>query len=141
MLPRLLGALALACLLAAPAAAQRSESRAELRSLVATINAKLVRWVHKTGKCGGAAERLATFYWQGRRTANGEHFNPDGLTAAHRTLPFGTVLYVSNPLTGAGVNVRVNDRGPATIAWIDLSRGAARALGLRQSSFICVTGG
>jgi hypothetical protein len=49
---------------------------------------------------------------RGNRTASGEKFNPDGLTAAHKTLPFGTCLVVGNPRNGKSVNVRVNDRGP-----------------------------
>ncbi len=78
------------------------------------------------------AERgLASWYAQGHRTANGEYFNPDGLTAAHRTLPFGTVLCVSDPKSGRMVKVRVTDRGPfIKKRQIDLSRGAARALGM-----------
>jgi rare lipoprotein A len=66
-------------------------------------------------------------------TANGERFNKWGLTAAHRTLPLGTRLLLSHG--GRSVVVRVNDRGPA--AWtgrsLDVSRGAATALGLIQS--------
>ncbi|SRR5579885_772605 len=111
------------------------------RELVALINAKLARWVHPTGQCGfGSTERLATFYWQGTRTASGERFDAHGLTAAHRTLPFGTQLHVRNPHNGRAVTVRINDRGPATNAWIDLSLGAAQALGLKQSSYVCVDG-
>ena len=64
----------------------------------------------------------------GRVTANGERWNPNGLTAAHRRYPFGTRLLVA--ANGRSVVVRVNDRGPA--AWtgrcLDLSKGAARAL-------------
>jgi len=73
---------------------------------------------------------LASWYARGHRTANGERFRPDGLTAAHRTLPFGTRLRVR--WHGRTVVVRVNDRGPArsTGRCIDLSRGSARALGM-----------
>jgi len=109
-------------------------------SLVALINSKLRRWVHPTGKCNGR-ELLATFYWQGSRTATGERFNPDGHTVAVKArsgIPFGSHLTVTNPHNGRSVVVRVNDRGPATIADIDLSRGAARALGMSQSSYVCV---
>lgn len=75
-----------------------------------------------------AASMLASFYWHGERTANGERFNPDGLTAAHRTLPFGTRLKVC--YRGC-VTVRVNDRGPFVGGReLDLSRGAARAIGM-----------
>lgn len=76
---------------------------------------------------------LASWYGGGERlnrhTASGEVFRPSGLTAAHRTLPLGTLLEVS--YQGRTVVVRVNDRGPA--AWtgrsLDLSRGAASRLG------------
>lgn len=68
-------------------------------------------------------------YESGRATASGERFQPESLTAAHRTLPFGARLQVSH--AGRSIVVRVNDRGPA--AWtgrcIDLSQAAARALG------------
>src|SRR5215813_1285086 len=61
---------------------------------------------------------------RGNRTASGEKFNPDGLTAAHRTLPFGTCLVVGNPHNGKSVNVRVNDRGPfAKDRVLDLAAG------------------
>ena len=60
------------------------------------------------------------------RTASGEKFNPHGLTAAHRTLPFGTCLVVGNPRNGKSVNVRVNDRGPFVKDRVpDLAAGAA----------------
>src|SRR5262245_16088303 len=64
-----------------------------------------------------AAETVATWYGQahaGKRTESGETFNPDGLTAAHRSLPFGTCLHISNPKSGRSVSVRVNDRGSFT---------------------------
>lgn len=79
----------------------------------------------------------ATWYGnelRGNRTASGEVFNPNGLTAAHRTLPFGTCLLVKNPRTGKSVKVRVNDRGPFTKGLsLDLSAGAARAIGMRST--------
>ncbi len=79
----------------------------------------------------------ATWYGnelRGNRTASGEVFNPDGLTAAHSSLPFGTCLHVSNPKTGKSVKVRVTDRGPFTKGMtLDLSAGAARAIGMRST--------
>jgi rare lipoprotein A len=70
----------------------------------------------------------------GPLTANGERYNPGGLTAAHRTLPFGTRVRVTSPSTGRSVVVRINDRGPyAGNRVIDLSVGAARAIGLTSS--------
>lgn len=69
----------------------------------------------------------------GRPTANGERFNPSALTAAHRTLPFGTRLKVTNPRNGRSVVVRINDRGPFHgNRLIDLSQEAARQIGLIQ---------
>jgi rare lipoprotein A len=67
-------------------------------------------------------------------------FKPDGLTAAHRTLPFGTRIRVSNPRNGRSVIVRINDRntGPKDIA-IDLSRGAARQLGIAGIGTVAMT--
>jgi murein L,D-transpeptidase YcbB/YkuD len=79
----------------------------------------------------------ATWYgneFRGSRTASGEVFNPDGLTAAHKSLPFGTCLEVGNPRTRKTVIVRVNDRGPFTEGMtLDLSAGAARAIGMRST--------
>jgi murein L,D-transpeptidase YcbB/YkuD len=79
----------------------------------------------------------ATWYGnelRGNRTASGERFNPDGLTAAHRSLPFGTCLVVGNPKTGKTIMVRVNDRGPFTRGvTLDLSAGAARAIGMHST--------
>jgi rare lipoprotein A len=70
----------------------------------------------------------------GPKTANGEMYNPGGLTAAHRTLPFGTRVRVTSSRTGKSVVVRINDRGPFIGGRIiDLSTGAARAIGLTQT--------
>ena len=70
----------------------------------------------------------ASWYQSGSRTANGERFKPDGLTAAHRTLPFGTRLHLTHK--NSSVIVRINDRGPfVRNKQLDLSRGAARKLG------------
>lgn len=75
----------------------------------------------------------ASFYGNelaGRKTASGEKFNPGGLTAAHRSLPFGTRLKLTNVQNGRSVVVRVNDRGPFVRGRVlDVSKGAAVALG------------
>jgi rare lipoprotein A len=66
----------------------------------------------------------------GSHTASGEHFNPAALTAAHRSLPFGTMVRVTNRNGGRSVVVRINDRGPFVRGRIiDLTPAAARALG------------
>lgn len=77
---------------------------------------------------------VASFYgrrFHGRRTANGERFNMNAMTAAHKTLPFGTKVRVTNPRNGKSVVVRINDRGPFVRGrTIDVSRAAARELGM-----------
>ena len=77
---------------------------------------------------------VASYYGKelaGNRTASGERFDPNGLTAAHRSLPLGTKLRVTNLSNGEDVIVRVNDRGPfAKSRLIDLSLGAARDIGM-----------
>ena len=69
--------------------------------------------------------------FHGKRTANGERLNTHALTAAHKSLPFGTQLGVTNERTGKSVVVRINDRGPyARGRVIDLSKAAADAVGI-----------
>jgi peptidoglycan lytic transglycosylase len=87
---------------------------------------------------------LATWYGgklAGRKTASGERFDPSQMTAAHRTLPFGTRVEVTRADTGKSVIVRINDRGPfgdgARI--IDLSREAAEKLGVVRMGVARVT--
>lgn len=79
----------------------------------------------------------ASYYgadFAGRRTASGERFDPQALTAAHPDLPFGTRLRVTNLENGRSVMVRINDRGPfAGGRIVDLSWGAARELGMLRS--------
>lgn len=77
---------------------------------------------------------MASYYKSGKVTANGERFNPHGLTAAHRTLKFGTKVRVTNLKTGKSVIVRINDRGPFIRGRIiDLALGAAKVVGLNRS--------
>ena len=78
-----------------------------------------------------ASNGLASFYTEGTQTANGEKFDTHELTAAHRTLPFGTRLRVTNVATGRSVTVRVNDRGPFVAGRVvDVSYSAAETLGM-----------
>jgi rare lipoprotein A (peptidoglycan hydrolase) len=70
----------------------------------------------------------------GRKTASGERFNMYQMTAAHPSLPLGTIVRVTNPATGKSVKVRINDRGPYYKGRvIDLSAAAARALGISKN--------
>ena len=78
-----------------------------------------------------ASHGLASFYTEGTHTASGERFDTHELTAAHRTLPFGTRLRVTNVATGRSVTVRVNDRGPFVPGRVvDVSHSAAETLGM-----------
>jgi rare lipoprotein A len=76
----------------------------------------------------------ASWYALHSRTASGERMNPAAMTAAHRTLPFGTKVRVDNLANGRSVVVRINDRGPFVAGRIiDLTRAAARELGMLDS--------
>ena len=71
----------------------------------------------------------ASWYQMGRITANGERYDPDGFTVAHRRYPFGTIIRLTNPVNGRSIIVRVNDRGPFIRGRdFDVSRGVARQL-------------
>jgi rare lipoprotein A len=91
----------------------------------------------------GGSRGVASWYgpgFHGRRTANGERFNTHALTAAHRSLPFGAKVKVTNERTGRAVVVRINDRGPFTGGRIiDLSQAAARAVGLSGVGRVVLT--
>ncbi len=80
---------------------------------------------------------VASYYgrrFHGRRTANGERFDMNALTAAHKTLPFGSRVRVTNTRNGESVVVRINDRGPFVLGrHIDLSRKAAEQIGIVRS--------
>jgi rare lipoprotein A len=90
-----------------------------------------------------AGRRIATgrasWYGHSGRTASGEKFEPDGLTAAHKSLPLGTRLRVVNLRNQRSVVVRVNDRAPPKMKFvIDLSRGSARAIGIADVGPVAV---
>lgn len=106
-----IGAIALA--LAVPAAAQEDDAGSDLGS----------------GMASYFSREMA-----GNRTANGERCDPDTLTAAHRTAPFGSRIRVTSLSTGKSVVVRINDRGPFSGGRvIDLSHAAAREIGMHRS--------
>ena len=107
-----------------------------MRKLLLTTAAPLLLLL---GSAVNAAGYMALASWygpgfHGRTTANGERYDQWGLTTAHKSLPFGTRVRVTNPRTGQSIIVRVNDRGPFIGAReFDLSRGAADAVGLTPS--------
>ncbi len=80
---------------------------------------------------------MASYYGNelaGNRTASGERFDPGQLTAAHRSLPFGSMVRVTNTSNGDSVVVRINDRGPFSRGRvIDVSQAAAREIGMHRS--------
>jgi len=84
----------------------------------------------------------ASYYgdkFHGRATASGERFNQNALTAAHRTLPFGTKVTVTNLKNGKKVVVKINDRGPFSKSRvIDLSKEAAKKIGMIQAGIVPV---
>jgi rare lipoprotein A len=86
-----------------------------------------------------AFEQIGTASWygprfHGKKTANGEAFNQNKLTAAHRTLPLGTTVEVTNVTNGKSVEVKINDRGPYVNGRvIDVSRAAAIRLGIKDT--------
>lgn len=115
---------------------ERANTVATRATSVATSVASAA--THKVLDLAGVIQQgVASWYGaelHNRRTASGERFNMNALTAAHPTLPFGTLLCAHVPATGKSVIVRVNDRGPfIKDRIIDFSRAAARALGILES--------
>ena len=91
------------------------------------------RSLSTAGPKGSGQLGVASFYWQPQRVAAGGWFNPNAMTAAHRTLPFGTRVRVTHLASGRSVEVKINDRGPYIAGRIiDLSRAAAGILGMRE---------
>jgi rare lipoprotein A len=107
-----------------------------LATQLSAVAAAPAQWRPAAASAGDRQIVRASWYGGGERlsahTSSGEIFRPMGLTAAHRTLPFGTMLRVSSLATGLSTIVRINDRGPAasTGRALDLSRGAAINLGI-----------
>jgi rare lipoprotein A len=82
----------------------------------------------------------ASYYWQPQALASGGRFNPDAYTAAHKTLPFGTRVRVTNQNNGQSVTVVINDRGPYIAGRIiDLSRAAAGAINMKGQGVVPVS--
>lgn len=131
------GAVALALALACPLAFAEDDAQAATESSPAIVEPSEPIVEAGPQPQEEIGRGLASWYgpgFHGRRTASGERFDMHGLTAAHRTLPFGTVVRVHSQVNGRTVDVRINDRGPyLRKRVIDLSRAAAEALGLIES--------
>lgn len=94
----------------------------------------------KTGRVTSTQNGMASYYWQGQMTASGARFNPNAMTAAHRTFPFGTRVRVTNKRNGRSVVVTINDRGPFIRGRIiDLSSAAAGVIGMKSAGVAPVT--
>ena len=101
------------------------------KSMVAACAACLVAGVAFLGEARAESGIASVYAYNGSKTASGQRANPGGMTAAHRTLPFGTMVRVTNRRNGKSVVVRINDRGPFIRGRvIDLTPAAARAIGL-----------
>lgn len=108
---------------------------------IALMNAKLSRYVHPTGKC--ANEQLATLYGNGdghvgKPVACGGRLDTTKPIVAHKSLPCGTRLTLTNPRNGLSTTAIVFDRGPYTSATLDLGPAVTAALKLNTSSYVCV---
>ena len=120
---RVFSAVLMPLLLTVSAAAQNAE-----------ITSDTVVDIDEETEIGGG---MASYYGNelaGNRTASGERFDPGELTAAHRSLPFGSMVRVTNTSNGDSVIVRINDRGPFSHGRvIDVSTAAAREIGMHRS--------
>lgn len=106
-------------------AAQPRQQRAEKKP------AWTKRSLSNAGPVGAGQHGIASFYWQPQRVASGGWFNPSAMTAAHKTLPFGTRVRVTHVGNGRSVEVKINDRGPYIAGRIiDLSKAAAGVIGM-----------
>jgi rare lipoprotein A len=111
---------------------QPSARVADLQDAIADVEDPILREVYESVGQGEASYYGAEL--AGNRTASGERFNPHALTAAHRSLPLGTMIRVTNLSNGMSVIVRVNDRGPfARSRVIDVSLEAARQIQMVRS--------
>jgi rare lipoprotein A len=113
----------------------RKTSSIATRARVAAVKRKRtpIAAIKKPAGALPAAVGVASFYTEGQVTANGEKFDTHELTAAHRTLPFGTRVRVTNVETGQSVTVRINDRGPFIPGRVvDVTYSAAETLGMLE---------
>lgn len=127
--PTLLAAWAVSALLAAPTQAFAQAASAPSVAKPAAVAAPAPAATSSDGKIAWYGQRFA-----GRKTASGAVFNPAAMTMAHKTLPFGSRVKVTNTANQRSVVLRVNDRGPSTPDRVgDVSQAAARKLGMLRS--------
>jgi rare lipoprotein A len=114
----------------APNDANKAPSNLDKKPEIAVRKVEIEKNFRTTSTQAG----MASYYWQGQMTASGKRFNPNALTAAHRSLPFGTKVRVTNKRNGKSVVVTINDRGPFIRGRIiDLSSAAAGVIGMKSA--------
>lgn len=128
-------------------ASRSDRSERPVRTARATVNdeEQAPRTQRRSGRNGNDENGsslgggLASYYWQPQRVASGGWFNPNAMTAAHKTLPFGTRVRVTNANNGQSAVVTINDRGPYVAGRvIDLSSAAAGAINMKGSGVVPV---
>jgi rare lipoprotein A len=131
---------------ARPASSRKAATRSTMRRTARKGSQRMRNAARAPGRLrvaslpGGHLRGVASYYYSGHTTASGSRYNPDGLSAAHRTLPFGTRVRIRHLGNGRSVDVRINDRGPFIGGRvIDLSRGAARVIGMIGSGLARVS--
>ena len=117
------------------------ETKSNKAKKTKTTRAQSIRNIPVISDVVGAFESgMASFYWQPQAVACGGRFNPEAMTAAHKTLPCGTKVKVTNKRNGRSVVVTINDRGPFIKGRIiDLSLAAARAINMTKAGIVPVT--
>jgi rare lipoprotein A len=120
---------------------KKSAKKAKKQTNYVSYSAPKKKKKKKTYSGGSSAGGgLASYYWQPQRVASGGWFNPNALTAAHKTLPFGTKVRVTNRHNGRSVVVTINDRGPYVAGRvIDLSSRAAGVIGMKGAGVVPVS--
>lgn len=127
----------LSALLLVSSAAQADDLRGGDASLLHELSASVTTTLEELVRRSSTLETVkgfASYYasrFEGRRTTSGHRYNPEKMTAAHQSLPLGTVVRVINPASQQEVHVTINDRcAPKSFHFIDLSRAAAKKIGL-----------
>lgn len=117
------------------------ETKSNKAKKTKTTRAPSIRNIPVIGDVVGTFQSgMASFYWQPQAVACGGRFNPEAMTAAHKTLPCGTKVKVTNKRNGRSVVVTINDRGPFIKGRIiDLSLAAARAINMTKAGIVPVT--
>jgi rare lipoprotein A len=121
---------------------ERSRPETPVKKVAAVMQETRQPSYSVTSSGGKTHSGMASYYGteSGSRTASGARFNPSAMTAAHRSLPFGTKVRVTNKRNGRSVIVTINDRGPFIRGRIiDLSTGAADVIGMRSSGVVPVS--